>query len=217
MYFIILLLLLIMIIFSQKQIIEYFENKSKNIFLIGDSILQNKLYANPSIEDYLYDEVEKDKIFFFAEDNTTISSCSSQITQMNINYNNENSIVFISVGGNDILNKIVYTDNPTIEILNNIITDYTFFIKSLFLRMNSLKKSNIILLNIYYPTNSYFHKFYSYIDQWNKFINDFAEKNNYKVLDLTKFMIDKDDFSFSIEPSTIGGKKISNHIISYLK
>ena len=53
MYFIIciLLLLFIIVIFFQKIIIvEYFEN-NKNVFLIGDSILQNNLYANPSIDE----------------------------------------------------------------------------------------------------------------------------------------------------------------------
>jgi hypothetical protein len=79
-----------------------------------------------------------------------------------------------------------------------------------------MDKMNIILLNIYYPTNSYFHKYYKYINKWNQFIKDFSEKNNCKLLDLTQFMNNSNDFSFGIEPSATGGKKISNHIINYI-
>jgi len=214
MYFIILLLFIIILFFSQKILtLEYFENNSKNVFLVGDSILQNELYATPSIDDYLSEKINNQNLFFFAEDNTTISSCSSQLSRINIDYNNKNSFIFVSVGGNDILNKIVYVDNPTNELLIDIIKEYESFIRSI---LSKLNKSNIILLNIYYPTNSYFHKYYNYIDKWNKFIKEFAEKNNCKLLDLTEFMNSPDDFSFRIEPSDIGGKKISNHIISYL-
>ena len=45
-------------------------------------------------------------------------------------------------------------------------------------------------------------------------IKDFSEKNNCILLDLTRFMDKSTDFSFGIEPSATGGKKISNHIIS---
>jgi len=212
MYFIFLLLFII-IFFSQKILtIEYFENPNSNVFLIGDSILQNKLYATPSIEDYLSETINEKYLFFFAEDNTTISQCYSQVNRITITDNNK-SYIFVSIGGNDILNKIVYVDNPTPDILDNIISDYTDFIQSLLLKMD---KMNIILLNIYYPTNSYFHKYYKYINKWNQFIKDFSEKNNCKLLDLTQFMNNSNDFSFGIEPSSIGGKKISNHIINYI-
>ena len=215
MYFIIFLLFII-IFFSQKILtIEYFENINSNVFLIGDSILQNKTYATPSIEDYLSETINEKFLFFFAEDNTTISQCYSQINRITITDNNK-SYIFVSIGGNDILNKIVYVDNPTPDILDNIISDYTDFIQSLLLKIDKMDKINIILLNIYYPTNSYFHKYYNYINKWNQFIKDFSEKNNCKLLDLTKFMNNSNDFSFGIEPSSIGGKKISNHIINYI-
>jgi hypothetical protein len=213
MYFIIFLLFII-IFFSEKILtIEYFENINSNVFLIGDSILQNKLYATPSIEDYLSETINEKHLFFFAEDNTTISQCYSQVNRITISDNNNNSYIFVSIGGNDILNKIVYVDNPSPDILDNIISDYTDLIQFLLLKMD---KMNIILLNIYYPTNSYFHKYYNYINKWNQFIKDFSEKNNCKLLDLTKFMNNSNDFSFGIEPSASGGKKISNHIINYI-
>jgi hypothetical protein len=215
MYFIIFLLFII-IFFSQKILtIEYFENINSNVFLIGDSILQNKTYATPSIEDYLSETINEKCLFFFAEDNTTISQCYSQVNRISITDNNK-SYIFVSIGGNDILNKIVYVDNPTPDILDNIISDYTDFIQSLLLKIDKMDKINIILLNIYYPTNSYFHKYYKYINKWNQFIKDFSEKNNCKLLDLTQFMNNSNDFSFGIEPSSIGGKKISNHIINYI-
>jgi hypothetical protein len=215
MYFIIciLLLLFIIVIFFQKiLIVEYFEN-NKNVFLIGDSILQNNLYATPCIEDYLSEKISEKYLFFFAEDNTTISSCKSQIKLIDDEYNNKNSFMFISVGGNDILNKIVYVDNPTTTILDNIMSNYSSLIESFLLKMN---KSNVILFNIYYPTNSYFYKYYNYIDKWNQFIKEFSEKNNCLLFDLTEFMNSPDDFSFRIEPSAIGGEKISNHILSII-
>jgi hypothetical protein len=213
MYFIILLIIIIIfILFCKKSFIEKFDN-NKNVFLIGDSILQNKLYASPSIEDYLSKQINNNNLFFYAEDNTTISQCINQINQIDTDYNNNNSFIFISIGGNDILNKIVYINNPTIEILNNIMLDYTNLIEKLLLKIN---KSNIILLNLYYPKNSYFHKYYNYIDKWNSFIHEFSRKNNCKVLNLTKIMENPNDFSFRIEPSVIGGEKISNNILSII-
>lgn len=207
------MLLFIIVIFFQKiLIVEYFEN-NKNVFLIGDSILQNNLYATPCIEDYLSEKISEKYLFFFAEDNTTISSCKSQIKLIDDEYNNKNSFMFISVGGNDILNKIVYVDNPTTTILDNIMSNYSSLIESFLLKMN---KSNVILFNIYYPTNSYFYKYYNYIDKWNQFIKEFSEKNNCLLFDLTEFMNSPDDFSFRIEPSAIGGEKISNHILSII-
>ena len=210
MYFIILsIIIIIFILFYKKSFIEKFDN-DKNVFLIGDSILQNKLYATPSIEDYLSKQIHNKNLFFYAEDNTTISQCINQINQIDSDYNNNTSFIFVSIGGNDILNQIVYVNNPTIEILNNIMVEYTNLIEKLLLKMN---KSNIILLNLYYPKNSHFHKYNNYIDKWNEFINDFSRKNNCKVLNLTKIMENPDDFSFRIEPSVIGGEKISNNIL----
>ena len=79
-----------------------------------------------------------------------------------------------------------------------------------------MNQSNIVLITLYYPTNSYFHKYYSYINKWNKFIIDFSKKNNYGLIDLSKILYNSNDFSYKIEPSSIGGKKICLEISKYI-
>ena len=99
-----------------------------------------------------------------AEDNSTISNTKNQIDQIPNNINNSYTYIFVSVGGNDILNKIVYKTYASKDILFDIMTEYEKLINYLH------EKMNIILLNLYYPTTSFFKKFYNYIDDWIFFI-----------------------------------------------
>jgi len=214
MYILIILFIILIIIFyyNQHKLIENFNSiENKYIILIGDSILDNKFYADPSIENYLEEKINTNNILCYAEDNSIIKNSFSQINKINNNLNNSNTYIFVSFGGNDILNKIVYIDNPRETILNEIMNEYNDFIYSLSKKMN---QTHIILLNIYYPTNSFFHKYYKYIKLWNQFIKEISIKYKFQIIDLTQFMNQSEDFSYNIEPSVIGGEKISNHILS---
>ena len=79
-----------------------------------------------------------------------------------------------------------------------------------------LPKAKILLLDIYYPNSLKYKQFHSIIREWNKIIYNFANnpKNNiYGVIKISAVLTQNEDFSFEIEPSSIGGKKIVDLIL----
>jgi hypothetical protein len=81
---------------------------NKKIVLLGDSILENSSYANPCILEIL--KSTSHSVLCLAQDNSTIESTYLQLHDLPSNLNNRNTFIFVSVGGNDILNKFVYKD-----------------------------------------------------------------------------------------------------------
>jgi hypothetical protein len=71
------------------------------------------------------------------------------------------------------------------------------------------------LLDIYYPNNIEYTQFYSIIKEWNTMIYKYAALHNFQVIRISKVLTQKDDFSFGIEPSVNGGKKIVDLIETY--
>lgn len=213
-YFLILLLILFFIIYD-TTLIENYTNRQKTIILIGDSIFDNELYVDQSIVYYIHKKISReDTILFLAKDNSTIQdSLQQQYPHLNQEENNKNTYLFVSVGGNDILQKIVYKDASQVlpNTLDTIISDYDNFIQKLKTKMN---QSHIILLTLYYPHASYYRNFDSYIDKWNKNVKLIAKKYHCRVLDLSTFMKNAEDFSHSIEPSDIGGEKIVDNMMN---
>jgi len=214
MYYIFIIIIILFIIYNNLfLVVENFSSKNKTVILIGDSILQNKMYADPSVEDYLSEKIPEEQLFCFAEDNSTISITRNQINQIPDNLNNSYTYIFVSVGGNDILNNIVYKTYTSKDVLFDIMTEYENLIDYLHEKMNNC---HIILLNLYYPTTSFFKKYYNYIDTWNFFIKKYSNKHNFKLLDLTKIINEPKDITHFIEPSVLGGKKITNKIETLL-
>jgi hypothetical protein len=218
-YFILIIILIVgieLIFQTTNVLIEEYTNQPNTIILIGDSILENKHYSEKSIVDYIEEENTKENtIICLAEDNSTIQNVIElQIPELNSKeYNNQHTYIFVSAGGNDILQKIVYRDNSSVvdpDTLTNIMDDYENLIKT---QMTKMNKSNIILLNLYYPPSSFYRNYDSYIKKWNINVKDCAKKYNCRVLDLSEFMTMPQDFSHSIEPSDIGGKKMVDNMM----
>jgi len=183
---------------------------NKQIVLLGDSILENSPYANPSIFEILQNSSYS--VFCFAKDNSTIDSTYLQIYDIPSNLNNRNTFLFVSVGGNDILQKYVYKDiqSDKHKNMDKIFEEYKSLILSLQKKMDL---SNIFLLNIYYPTSDYYKSYYHLIKEWNESLKKFCLEKNFKCLNIAEFMTSEKDFSFDIEPSSIGSKKISDAIL----
>ena len=88
MYIFFIIIILFIIYNNLFLVVENFSSKNKTVILIGDSILQNKRYADPSVEDYLSEKIPEDQLFCFAKDNSTISTTRNQIKQIPNNINN---------------------------------------------------------------------------------------------------------------------------------
>ena len=191
-------------------------NKEKKIIiLLGDSVLKNNYYAknNQSIEEILY---KKNKnTYCYAADDSLIEDISSQINSIPEYLNTQNTFIFLSAGGNNILNHLNHDKNDKNETnyLDSIFSSYEKLIEQIQKKMN---KSNIILLDIYYPKSEKYKKFHSIIAEWNNMIYNYANNPNndiYDVLKISNIIIEDDDLSHQIEPSTKGGEKIANAII----
>jgi len=201
----ILLLILFYCFFCRK---EPFQER-QTIILLGDSILQNELYSTPSVESLL----SKDKSvnsYCYAEDNAFIQDVYSQMDKIPSELNNKNTWIFVSIGGNDLLEK--YKNKYSIQDydlpMKNIQKEYKKCIFDLYKKYNN---SHIVLLNIFYPVSEDYSFFYPHIDQWNSFL----ETLYFPILSLD-FLKEKDDFVDSIEPSVKGGKRIVDHILNFI-
>jgi hypothetical protein len=195
--------------------LESFSNND-SIVLLGDSILKNNSYVRngQSIEDILR-EKKSDKLYCFALNNSTIVDIYSQINNIPLNLNNENTSIFLSSGGNDILLQYVDkhdSDVSDMNILNVIFIAYKKMVKSLHTKMN---KSKIVLIDIYYPTSIQFSQYNHIIREWNLLIEKYANENSYGLLQISKIVTSSDDFTLSIEPSEKGGEKIAQNILNY--
>jgi hypothetical protein len=191
-------------------------NNNKTYVLMGDSILKNNAYVadGKSIETLIIER--NNQIYCFAEDNSKISDIFMQVNKLPLELNTSSTYIFLSAGGNNIIAHYIDQNHDVTDtsILKPMFSAYKNLIKSIQTR---LPKAKIVLLDIYYPDNLQYKQFHSIIKEWNSMIYDFAnnKKNNiYSVIKISDYLTQNQDFSFGIEPSSSGGKKIANLILS---
>jgi lysophospholipase L1-like esterase len=179
-----------------------------NIVLIGDSVLNNSNYvpSGKSVFDNL--KTKTTKVFDFAKDGATINDCYSQLDKIPLELNKTETNIFISAGGNDILNKRGQLTSPEVRQLFN---NYMEFIKAVRTKFGSAK---INVLNLYLPANPRYQSYKTSIDQWNQLIKEYSSKigEMYNVIDLDTLLTTPQDFVYDIEPSETASKKIANAI-----
>ena len=191
-------------------------NNNNSIVLLGDSILKNNSYVKNglSIEDILRDK-RGDNLHCLALNNSTVVDVYSQIDSIPLELNNENTTIFLSSGGNDILSQYVDkrdSDVSDSQVLNVIFIAYKKMVKSLQTKMN---QSKIVLIDIYYPTSNQFSQYKPIIQEWNNMLEKCAREKSFGLIQISKNVTESDDFTLSIEPSEKGGEKIAQSILSY--
>jgi len=179
-----------------------------NIVLIGDSVLNNSNYvpSGKSVFDNL--KTKTTKVFDFAKDGATINDCYSQLDKIPAELNKTDTYIFISAGGNDILNKRGQLTSPEVRRLFD---NYMEFISSVRTKLGSAK---INVLNLYLPANPRYQSYKTSIDQWNQLIKEYSSKigEMYNVIDLATLLTTPEDFVYDIEPSESASQKIANVI-----
>jgi len=194
---------------------EQFSTNDKTYVLLGDSIIKNNSYVKngKGIDDML-NEKTNSNTHCYAKDDSTIVDIYSQLDLIPSDLNKKSTTIFLSVGGNDILNN--YADKDVsikdIKVLDPIFNAYKKLFKSIQTKMN---ESKLILLDIYYPTNIKFAQYKPILEEWNKLISDFASTNNLQVINISSILTDSTDFTLNIEPSETGGEKIVDNILLY--
>jgi hypothetical protein len=201
-------------IYNYYSYTEAFNSKKQSFILLGDSILKNDAYVTDgeSVEDLLQYRTNG-KSLCLAVDNSVITDVYSQIYNIPDGFDNSSTTIFLSVGGNDILNYYVYQENSSSDtsILGPMFSSYKKLVNVI---QTKLPNANIVLLDIYYPENFKYRPYHTIISQWNKLIYNYAIKQKYSMLKISKFLTKSDDFSFGIEPSAIGSRKIVDTILS---
>ena len=160
-------------------------------------------------------EKKGDNLYCLALNNSTIVDVYSQIDSIPLELNNENTTIFLSSGGNDILSQYVDKHDSDVsdsQVLNVIFIAYKKMVKSLQTKMN---KSKIVLIDIYYPTSNQFSQYKHIVQEWNNLLEKYAREKSYGLIQISKSVTASDDFTLSIEPSEKGGEKIARSILNY--
>ena len=200
----------LIIIFSCGYFKSLKEGLTNNntVVLMGDSVLNNANYvpAGKSVYDVLKKKLTN--VTNVSKDGATISDLYGQLDKVSIDLNNSETHIFISAGGNDILNK--RTELSTNDI-NRMFNTYMDFLKALRTKLGSAK---INIMNLYLPTNPRYQTYKASVDQWNKLINESSNKigEMYNVVDLNSLLKTPEDFVYDIEPSEGASEKIANII-----
>jgi hypothetical protein len=199
---------------SKYGLVESFNSDKQSFLLLGDSILKNDAYVSDgkSVEQLLIERTNG-KTTCLAIDHSKIVDVYSQVDKIPEELNTSQTTVFLSAGGNDILTHYVDQGNDSTDtsILGTMFAAYKNLIKSI---QKKLPNANIVLLDIYYPDNMTYKQYHSVIDSWNKMIYEYATQNGLSVLKISGVLTQPDDFSFGMEPSASGSRKLVDTILS---
>ena len=212
--FILFTILLVLVVVFRKEtnnLMDTFTNIKKDlkVVLIGDSMLNNSAYvsANQSVPDLLSKELVGNTVYNFAKDGSTINDCYAQLDKISTDLNNSNTSIIVSCGGNNILNS--HSLNP--GDMNNLFNEYSKLLKSIKTRVPN---ASLYVLNLYTPTNSHYLSYHSAIEQWNQQLTRNKSRLRYKIIDTSSLLVTDKDFTYNIEPSKRGGKKIVKAILN---
>jgi hypothetical protein len=181
---------------------------NSNIVLIGDSVLNNSKFVSPnkSVADIL--KTKTPNVYNYAKDGATIQDCYAQLDEIPIDLNKAETYIFISAGGNNILNKNGQLSSEELEAMFN---KYMEFVSAVRTKFASAK---INIMNLYLPANPRYQSYKDSVEEWNKLIEDNSSKigEMYNIVDLYGMLNNLNDFIYDIEPSDTGSEKIANII-----
>ena len=205
-----------------QNIIENYVNNRKIVFL-GDSILKNDKYVdrNENVAELVRGKGQLD-VINLAVDGSSIADIKDQINNIPDAFNNQNTFVFLSNGGNDILNNYIYNDTYSTKTMDKMFQSYKYMIDTLRSKMD---KARLVLLNIYNPKEDKLREYDLIINDWNMRLNNYylANDKNITILDVNSIFNDKRDFTldevdgYYIEPSSMGASKLAYEIIEFVR
>ena len=194
---------------------DAFTNKNnkngKNVVLIGDSMLNNSNYVfqGESVPDLLSKKLEGSAtVYNFAKDGATIADCYAQLDKTFVDLNSQNTAIFVSCGGNNILNS---RQTEKMDV-TNLFAEYSELIKSI---KSRVPNADLYVLNLYMPANGHYTSYKPVIDQWNQLINDNATVLGYSVLKTDDLLVAEEDFVYGVEPSFKGGKNLASKLFDH--
>ena len=193
--------------------------EDKNIVLLGDSILKNNNYVkNGKGVDDLLIERNRGVTTSLAIDNSTIVDVYKQISSIPIELNTSNTTVFLSIGGNNLLQNYVGHSDNNLNDKQYLTTIFAAYRKLARTIREKMTLANIVLLDIYFPQSIKYKQYHDLITDWNEMVYNYAKEQQNGIAGVIKIsgvLTDKGDFTLGIEPSDQGGAKIVELIANY--
>ena len=185
------------------------------LVMLGDSILNNSSYvAQDESVEYLLKQQKTTStgLLFLAQDNAFIHNVMQYQVPKIPSGTTANTHIFLSAGGNDILEMISNFTISTEEI-QRLFEKYKHLILTI---QTHCPTSQLHLFNLYYPPSALLKPYYKFIDAWNLLLREFVGQSNTTLQEfpLSKLCFVDLDFVHTIEPSAICSKKIVQRIMS---
>ena len=210
-YIYLLLMIIFMCLIQSKRIQEGLEDYN-NVVLLGDSIFKNNEYVGnkDSVEYRLNNEIES---IVLAEDNSFIKDILPQYKKMPDKLNEPNTYLFVSIGGNDLLDKYHYLqhDIENTKELDNIWEEY----KKTIFELKFKTDCTLVLTDLYYITDQEYVKYHKLIKKWNDYLDEFCEKEDILIYKISNKLKKSTHFVNDIEPSKLGSEIIVDNIINF--
>ena len=202
---------------------------SKELVLLGDSIIDNKAYVldgELSVFEHIKSKTQIPVTQLALDGATTDDVISSQIN--NIPFGT--SHIVLSIGGNDLLNEIgflmedfKYTPNHVLKRCQLLIAPITQKYESIVSQLQTTIRANLLLCTVY-EGDLEGSVMYDDIAISSRAMLSLFNDSVYKVhnlfgigvLELRHIFTDKEDYANPIEPSHQGGEKLAENLIKWV-
>ena len=202
--------------------------KKHHVSLIGDSIIDNKVYVEEgelSVTEHLQHNSSSNFTMIAVDGDTTEDVLENQLD----NLKEPVSHIVLSIGGNDLLQNLHLLQDETSgmkfalekssELIGEIQENYTKILEHL-----SNYDAKVLLCTVYegdLKSDVMLAQFDKAGQAMLKMHNDtvyyLASKFEVDVLELRNIFTNKEDYANPIEPSHIGGEKLAKAIIQWMK
>ena len=202
-----------------------------SITLLGDSIIDNKTYVQQqeySVLEHLQN-ISKNEFLQLAYDgDTTINVLERQLQSQEIE---KSSHLVLSIGGNDLLQNILFLHEGPIENINKALSDvHKHILKPLEQRFETIveklssHRASLLLCTVYEGDLGRTDEFRDVLDSSKIMVSSFndtvyktASMYNADVLELRHIFTSPEDYANPIEPSHIGGEKLAQAITDWIQ
>ena len=203
---------------------------SKELVLLGDSIIDNKTYVldgEKSVLEHIQSKTDIKTVQLALDGATTGDVLDNQLN----NISSEASHIVLSVGGNDLLNEIgfltedfKYTPNQVLERCYSLIAPITKKYESIVTTLQTSKiRANLLLCTVYegdLEGSVMYDDIAISSRTMLSLFNDSVYKthNMFKtgILELRHIFTNKEDYANPIEPSHQGGEKLADKLVRWV-
>ena len=202
---------------------------SKELVLLGDSIIDNKTYVlegELSVLEHIKSKTETPVMQLALDGATTDDVINSQIQAIPFG----TSHIVLSIGGNDLLNEIAflmedfkYTPNQVLERCQSLIAPIIQKYESIVSQLQTTSRANLLLCTVYegdLEGSVMYDDIAISSRAMLSLFNDSVYKthNMFKtgILELRHIFTNKEDYANPIEPSHQGGEKLADKLVGWV-